>query len=148
MKGSEQRDSRMDPITAIGLASAIITFIDFAHKIVTGADELYKNATTEENKHTENIVNDLDDAATDLTNLPGKTKHEKALNNLAENCKDISRELHSLLKKLTVSGDHTKWKALKVAIHNVLKESEVTKLVARLDKYRGEILLQLSLMLK
>ncbi|KFY17827.1 hypothetical protein V492_00356 [Pseudogymnoascus sp. VKM F-4246] len=70
----------MDPITAIGLAAAIVNFIDFAHKIVTGADELYKNATTEENKHTENIVNDLDDAATDLTNLPGKTKHEKALN--------------------------------------------------------------------
>lgn len=138
----------MDPITAIGLASAIITFIDFAHKIVTRADELYKNATTEENKHTENIVSDLDDAATDLTNLPGKTKHEKALNNLAENCRDISRELHSLLKKLTVSGDRTKWKALKVGIHNIRKESEVTRLVARLDKYRGEILLRLSLMLK
>jgi hypothetical protein len=138
----------MDPITAIGLAAAILSFIDFAHRIVTGADELYKKAITEENTHTENIVKDLDDAATDLTDLPGKTKHEKALNNLAENCKDISRKLHHLLKKLTVSGDRTTWKVLKVAIHNVRKEGEVAKLVARLDKYRGEILLQLSLMLK
>lgn len=138
----------MDPITAIGLAAAIVNFIDFAHKIVTGADELYKNATTEENIHAENIVNDLDDAATDLTNLPGKTKHEKALNILAKNCTDISGDLHSLLKKLTVSGDRTKWKVLRVAIRNVRKESDVARLVARLDKYRGEILLRLSLMLK
>ncbi|KFY34676.1 hypothetical protein V494_06557 [Pseudogymnoascus sp. VKM F-4513 (FW-928)] len=137
----------MDPITAIGLAAAIVNFIDFAHKIVTGADELYKSAATEEHKHTENIVNDLDDAATDLTNLPGKTKHEKALNSLAENCKGISRELHNLLKKLTVSGDRTKWKVLRVAIRNVRKESDVARLVAQLEKYRGEILLQLSLML-
>jgi hypothetical protein len=99
----------MDPISAIGLASAIISFIDFAHEIVTGAEELYKKGSTEENKHTEKIVNDLEEVATNLTGLPGKSKPEKALNNLAKECKDISRKLQDLLKKLTISGDRTPW---------------------------------------
>lgn len=138
----------MDPITAIGLASVILTFVDFAHKIVTGADELHRNAITEENTHTENIVEDLDDATINLVDLPGKTKHEEALNNLAGKFRDVSGELHRLLKKLTIAGDRTTWRVLKVAVRNIRKEGEVSKLVTRLDKYRGEILLRLNLMLK
>lgn len=138
----------MDPVTAIGLASGILTFIDFAHKIAIGADELYQKATTDENMHTEKIVNDLDDAATDLASLPGRTKHEKALNRLSESCKEVSHELQQLLRRLTVSGKRTSWKALKITVRNVRKESELAKLLARLDKYRGELLLRLNLMLK
>lgn len=138
----------MDPVSALGLVSAILTFIDFAHKVVTGADELYQKATTDENAHIENIVNDLDDAATDLTSLPATTKHEKALNRLADKCREVSCELQQLLRGLTVSGKRTSWKALKIAVRNIRKESMVTKLLARLDKYRGELLLRLSLMLK
>ena len=138
----------MDPISAIGLASAILTLVDFAQKVVTGADELYQKASTEENAHIETIANDLDDAATDLVTLPGNTKHEKALNRLAEKCRDVAQELQQLLKRLTVSGKRTPWKVMKVAIRNVQKESDVLKLLARLDKYRGEVLLRLNLILK
>ena len=138
----------MDPITAIRVASAILSFIDFAHRILTGADELSKGAITEETRVAESIVEDLDDAATALTHLPGQTKHERALNSLVEKCKGISLELHHLLKELTVSGGRTSWEVLKVYIRNVRKEDKVAQQVARLVRYRGEIFLRLSLMLK
>ncbi len=140
----------MDPITAIGLASAILSFVDYAHKIVTGATELYKSATgaTEENTHTNTIVGDLSDAAADLTDLGGNTKHTRALNDIAAKCRKLSDDLLQLLNTLTVSGDRTTWKALKVAIRNKRKEGKVTGMVAQLDKYRSQVLLRLNLMLK
>jgi hypothetical protein len=140
----------MDPVTAIGLASNILSFIDYAHKIVTGADELYKSVTgaTEENTHTDTIVRDLDEAAADLTAVSSKTKHGKALNDLATKCKKVSEDLHRLLNKLSVSGNRSTWKVLRVAIRNLRKEGEVAKMVTRLSEYRSQILLRLSLMLK
>jgi hypothetical protein len=140
----------MDPVSAIGLASAIITFIDFAQQIVTGVDEIYSSATgaTEENTHIETIISDLDDAAGDLTEISSKTKHGKALNALASLCKKVSEDLLQLLNTLTVSGERTTWKVLKIAIRKVRKEGKVAKTLARLGEYRSQILLQLSLMLR
>ena len=140
----------MDPVTAIGLASAILSLIDYAHKIVTGADELYKSATgaTEENTHTGTIVKDLDEAAANLTDLSGKTKHEKALNDLAAKCRKISNDLLHLLNKLIVSDNLSTWTVLKATIRNLRKKDEVTKMVAKIGEYRSQILLRLNLMLK
>jgi hypothetical protein len=139
----------MDPVTAIGLASAIIAFIDFAHQIATGADGIYSSATgaTKENAHIETVISDLDDAARDLTEISSKTKHGKALNALATKCKKVSEDLLQLLNTLTVSGERSTWKISTVAIRNVRKEGKVAKTLARLGEYRSEILLQLSLML-
>ena len=35
----------MDPFTAIGLASAIVQFVDYASKLVKGTIEIYGSAT-------------------------------------------------------------------------------------------------------
>lgn len=139
----------MDPISAIGLASAIISFIDCAQKIVTGADELRNSVTgaTEENSHTQTIITDLQEAAFDLTELSGRTKHERALNDLATKCKRVSSDLLRLLRKLTVSGNRSTWKVLKVAIRGLHKDGEVKRMGARLCEYRSEIILRLNLML-
>jgi N-terminal domain on NACHT_NTPase and P-loop NTPases len=140
----------MDPVSAIGLASAIISFIDFAQQIVTGVDEIYSSTTgaTKENTHIETIISDLDDAAGDLTEISSKTKHGKALNALASQCKKVSEDLLQLLNTLTVSGERTTWKVLKITIRNARKEGKVAKTLARLREYRSQILLQLSLMLR
>jgi hypothetical protein len=72
----------MDPITAIGLASSILTFIDFAGKIVSGTYEILHSETgaTAENAHVETIVKDLADLTADLTTtVPYRTKNDLAL---------------------------------------------------------------------
>jgi hypothetical protein len=58
----------MDLISAVGFAASIITFVNFASELVSGASELYKSPTghTAHNIHIENVINDLQDVADDL----------------------------------------------------------------------------------
>ncbi|PCH07934.1 Hypothetical protein PENO1_009370 [Penicillium occitanis (nom. inval.)] len=139
----------MDPVSAISLVSSILTFIDFAHKIVTGVDEIHNSVAgeTEENTHTNAIVSDLRDAAADLIALGGRTEHEKELNKLATKCKKVSDNLLHLLTRLTVSGNRSTWKVLKVVIRGLRKDGEVTKMVSQLSEYRSQILVRLNLIL-
>ena len=141
----------MDPITALGLASNILTFVDFATKIITGTYEVYKSATgtTDENAHIDTIIGDLREAADGLdSDLVGRTKHERALQELASKCEKLSNELLRLLEKLIVSGNHSRWKSLKVKVKSMRKEKEVAGMEKRLGEYRSQILLRLTLMLK
>ncbi|KAM7186766.1 hypothetical protein V8F33_011609 [Rhypophila sp. PSN 637] len=107
----------MDPITALSLASGILTFIDFAGKIVAGTYEIYRStaSTTEENAHIGDIAADLTEITSKLaTTAPARTSHDVALHDLASKCNAISIELQNLITTLQVSGTHTTWKSLKM----------------------------------
>jgi len=83
----------MDPITAIGLASSILTFIECATEIVTGTYEVYHSVagTTDENAHIEAVTEDLHEVTAHLSsNLAGRTKHEKALKDIGSKCEKLS----------------------------------------------------------
>lgn len=43
----------MDPITAIGLATHILTFVDFAREIITTVHDLYQSSTGSSTKNFE-----------------------------------------------------------------------------------------------
>jgi hypothetical protein len=141
----------MDPITAISLASSILTFIDFANKIVTGTYEVYqsRSGATAENAHVDIIVEDLSEITSDLcTNVPGKTKNEIALKSLASKCEVVSTKLQVLLNDLKVTGDHTTWKSLKAQIKSLRKRDDVLSMEKQLGDYRAQILTRLTLMLR
>jgi len=141
----------MDPISAIGFAASILTFIEFASKIVAGAHEVYTSAsgTTEENAHIDTVITDLRETADSLdSDLIGKTKHEKALKELASKCEILSTELLTLLEQLRLSGKNSTWKSLKITLKSMRKEKVVGGMEKRLGEYRSQMLLRLSLMLK
>ncbi|KAK7990193.1 hypothetical protein PG989_010508 [Apiospora arundinis] len=58
----------MDPFAAIGLASAIITFIDFGSKIVKISKEIHGSAsgTSNANADLENLTKSMGELAMDL----------------------------------------------------------------------------------
>lgn len=144
-------ETKMDPITALTLASTILTFIDYANKIVTGTYEVYQSLSgaTAENAHVETIVGDLSDITADLgATVPGKTKNEIALKDLASKCKVVSDKLQDLLDTLKVSGNHTTWKSLKVKIKSMRKDKEIVGMEKQLDDYRAQILTRLTVMLR
>lgn len=141
----------MDPITAIGLASSILTFIDSATKIVRGTYEVYQSTSgaTAENVHVDTIVGDLSEiTANFITDIPGRTNNEIALRDLASNCQAVSGKLQALLNTLKVSGDHTTWNSLKVKIKSMRKESEIVSMEKQLSDYRAQILTRLMAMLR
>jgi cell shape-determining protein MreC len=139
----------MDPITAIGFAVSILTFIDFSQQLISGTFEVIKSGSTSENAHVSVVINDLRDVTKELSNRPqGYSKHEDALNTLALECQELSEELQKLLEKLKVTAESSKWKSVKVTLRSMWKKGEVAELESRLSKYRSKILLRLVLILK
>jgi hypothetical protein len=141
----------MDPITAVGFAASILQFIDFSWGVITGTYEVYKSATgtTLENAHINTVVNDLERVTDGLiSDIEGKTKHEKELCKLADKCHDLSQDLSKILKKLQISEKNSKWQSLRVKIASMRKEKEIASIENRLDKYRSQILVRLNFMLR
>jgi hypothetical protein len=139
----------MDPITAVSFAASILTFIDFGYKVVTGTLEIFKTGTSSENARISVVINDLCAVVKPLSREPpGESDHEKALKALAVECQELSRELVSLLERLKMAPDRSKWKSVKVALHSMRKKGEVADLEDKLGKYRSQILLRLALILK
>ena len=141
----------MDPVTAIGFAASILTFIDFSWNVVTGTYEVYKSTSgaTIENASIAAVISDLRGVTESLgTDVDASTKHGKALLQLAKNCSALSDDLSKILKKLQVTGKNKTWQSLKVKLASMRREKEVVSIGRRLDEYRSQIVLRLNLMLK
>lgn len=86
----------MEALAAIGLATNIITFIDFSFKLINGSHKLRNSASglTPENSRLGTVVDDLK-AITDrlVSDLPGQTENERELCQLAKDCRALSGEL-------------------------------------------------------
>lgn len=131
--------TKMDPATAIGFVSGIITFIDFSWKVITGTREVYESATgtTSENVRISTIIADLQAVTQRLiSNVEAKTKHEKALIDLADNCHELAQYLLKILEKLKVTERNSKWQSLKVKLESMRKGKEIVSIEKRLDSYR------------
>lgn len=141
----------MDPVSAIGFAASILTFIEFSCSLVAGAYDVYKSTTKTplENAHISTVISDLKSVTEDLTpDTEPKTKHSKALSRLAGDCSNLSEDLLKILTKLQVIEKNSKWESLKVKLASMRKEKEVSSIEKRLEQYRSQIILRLNLMLK
>ena len=135
----------MDPITAVGFAASILNFIDYSHKVVTGTIEVFRSGSTAKNVHISEVISDLQDAAKDLTKLPpGRSYHEKALHQLSASCQELAKELTTLLARLSTTDRHSKWTSVRVALRSMRKDGKVAELESTLDKYRSQVLLRLT----
>ncbi|KAK1635619.1 hypothetical protein BDP81DRAFT_450488 [Colletotrichum phormii] len=141
----------MDPFTALGLAAAIIQFVEFGAKLVSNSREIYvsTDGRTKEHETLDEIcsdlrflVDDIDEAA-DLAGEPTKRIDEEvALRKLAEKCRNTALELQSLLKSLycTPGG---RVASLKQALRAAWGKRKVDDVEARLKEYRQELMTHL-----
>ncbi|EQB43184.1 hypothetical protein CGLO_18197 [Colletotrichum gloeosporioides Cg-14] len=132
---------------AAGLASSILTFLDISFKIVKGTHELYRSASgsTSENDHIANVVLDLEKASANLS-IARSGDADPGLQILLIQCRSLSRDLLELLDKLRVK-DKTLFKSFAAAFANARKQKDIASIEHRLDQYRQQILLRLSLLL-
>ncbi len=140
----------MDPITAIGLAASIVSFIDFSWNLLTGAKELYESGCrrTKENARISSIVDDLNEYALELTiGGEGASKHEKALRTLANDCQSLSGELVKILQKLEMTKN-SRWQSLKKTWEAKRKAGDVALIESRLEKYRAQMNTRLLALLR
>jgi len=134
----------MDPVTAVGFAASILTFIDFSHKVVTGTIEVFKSGRTSKNLRLSEITKHLEDAAEELRKWPlGRSNHEKGLHELSASCQDLASQLISLLAQLSTTPGNSKWMSVRVVLRSMRKDGKVAELESTLDKYRSQIILRL-----
>lgn len=141
----------MDPLTAIGLAGNIITFIDFSYKVISGLNKGLDaaNGMTTENANLEQLVQDLTAITEDLiSDAPPRTENEKRLHQLAVNCHAHSQELIQILRSLKVGDKKSKWQGVVVKWQSMRKEKEIEALERRLNEYQSEILIRLQVIFK
>ncbi|KEZ43678.1 hypothetical protein SAPIO_CDS4293 [Scedosporium apiospermum] len=131
----------MDPASAIGLASSIITFIEFSCKVVTIANELYEsnNGMTKENARILKVIGDLKESSLGLkVDTGSSSKHDVALQDLAKECESTSGELIAILEKLKLASQ-SKRERLKKAFDSQRKRKAIASLESRLGEYRNQM---------
>lgn len=150
---------------AIGLASNIVQFVDFAATLIATGVELYDstNGLTQRTNEIESIYSKLNsfssslEAATtscasaeeaDALFLPRSSSadrelrsHLKAVHELAGNCRMLCNEIVEAVKKLRVSDRHGRvLGSVAAAIKTAWSSSKISALEDRLDRIRSMIL--------
>lgn len=142
----------MDPVSAVGLASSVLTFIEFAWNLVGGAVEIYHsvNGTLHENARLDDVQYDLDSVSDLLSAQPTcKTRAERKIARVAEDCRTDSRMIQNLLKEIAdPKNNRAIWRSLKASWLSIRSRKDVAELKDRLQEYRSEVLLHVALLLR
>ncbi|RDW74622.1 uncharacterized protein DSM5745_07284 [Aspergillus mulundensis] len=140
----------MDPLSAIGLASNILQFIEFGTNLCGKIYEVAGSITglTDENAHLSETVDDLKKVTDGLsTSLEGNNKHEVELAKLAAQCRDLSEEMMGIISKLKLKKGDRMWRSVRAAWKSTLKERKIASIERRLAEHRAQIVLRLNIML-
>lgn len=142
----------MDPLSAVGFASSILTFVEFSFKVISGTFEIVRSGNTAENAHVSVVINDLHRITKNLQQSSaapdGSTHHDDGIDSLASECLSISKELLDLLQKLKMKAGDSKWKSINVSLRSMWAKGDVAYLEKRLDKCRSQMMMRLLLSLK
>lgn len=138
----------MDPLTAIGLVSNILSFIDFSARLLKGAKEVHdsQNGILEENRNRETIVREMQRMSTRMlaSGSSGTADDDSTLCILARECRELSAQLISLLEKIKPSDSGSKSQSFMSAVRNKVYDNERESLEARLNDCRTQLHLELS----
>ncbi|KAK4207879.1 hypothetical protein QBC37DRAFT_454306 [Rhypophila decipiens] len=136
----------MDPISAFGLATNILTFINFTREIITTGRDIYQssNGATATHLESETLTNDIKNRV-EKTTFPRAldesllTDDDKCLRSLSLQCGFVADELLRALDKLRVEGRHTKWKSFYQAIGSIKRKDEIDGLEQRLHRLSAQV---------
>jgi len=153
---------------AAGLASSIITFIDFSYKLINGTIVVYQKASTgpADDPHITVVIKDLENVTELMTTTAAAASaaspavdgqatttaqvkpHQQELLALAGHCHELSKKLVAILEGLERKTDDKKlWRSFQTAWKTIRSSDQITEIEKKLNTYRLQMLLRLSLML-
>jgi hypothetical protein len=142
----------LDPLTALGLAGNIITFVDYSTKVLSRGRELYESATgsTEENEELESLTRNLKDLVDRTRRKPSvvpqqsissiSITREKVLDGLSQQCNQVAGELLKILNSIKVKGDGRTRKSVIQAVRTLWKQDQIDSLHGRLDRISKQLI--------
>jgi len=146
----------LDPLTAIGLASAIVQFVDFSSRLVSETKELYHSTegNSTKNEELQAVTEDLRELCKTLNSAQGRapgiepSTDELALLELSGSCNFVADELIAVLEKLRVKSAHEKWGSFKMALKGARKKEKIESIRARLDRVQSQLQIRLTSILR
>ena len=147
----------MDPLTSLSLASNVIQIVDFSTQLVSKGYKIYKSAdgTLAENVDAEAVTHSLKTLSGKLRGSIENNRSSELLSEddqrlmkLCTNCQDLANELLTKFDRVKVTGRNLKWKSARQALKSVSKKDDLDQLVSRLQLYRSEIHLHITMSLR
>ncbi|KIL85966.1 hypothetical protein FAVG1_10935 [Fusarium avenaceum] len=136
----------VDPLTALGTASAIITLVEFSSKILTNTKAIYQSAT---GQNDDTIV--LAIVARDVGILgdaiTASSWTDNNMNDLVYTSQEIARDLLQAIDKLKVKGDKTVWKSFRLALKDVWTKRKLESFSQRLATLQAQVASHIQLLL-
>ncbi|KAK4159252.1 hypothetical protein QBC43DRAFT_362076 [Cladorrhinum sp. PSN259] len=138
----------MDPVTAIGLVSGILSFITFGAKLIQAAVKVHQasDGTIEENRTRQEVTEHLRALSDDLIppNNSEFSDNDHALCQLAKECRSLSEQLIELLEKCKPK-DGSMRQSLLAALKSKTLEKDITDLEKRLGNCRDQLAFHLQI---
>ncbi|KAJ4179669.1 hypothetical protein NW767_014574 [Fusarium falciforme] len=137
----------MDPVSAVGLASSIITFIEFGSKLLKGAKEIRDSAndSLKKNESREVIAEAMKEAVAKLK-TPDPVRiplEQQKLCDLAVKCSDLSNRILELLQKIKPKNK-MRLRVYRASYRAWRKEDEIRVLEESLRDCRSQLALSLT----
>lgn len=146
----------MEPLSALGVASNVIQFVDFAGKLISRTIHIYRARTTrdddeDDHSHLERITRHLAEhneafkESLDMQQISQPAKLSSAdrdILRICTECEQITTKLLTALDKLR-SEKVTVWNSFVDALRAVWSEGDIQTLRQTLDSYRQQISLYL-----
>lgn len=142
----------MDPFSAIGLASNIISFLDIGYKLLSKSKDIYKSTTgttalnnelLSETRQLQGVTEGLQ-----MPRLVGLSDQELALKQLAAECSTVSSDLARLINDLKARNPNSKRESLRAAFRDWKKKDKKDDLKLRLDRCRDQLNLQIVTLMR
>jgi hypothetical protein len=143
-------DCEMDPLTAVGLASNIISFIDFAAKLVDTTVEIHHSvsgATSKDqtvDKATRHLKAHAKKLEADAANALDPSLDD--ISDLTSDCEEVAQQLLGHLADVQAKDPTSKRQSAKAAIKRYWKAATIRELKGRLDTISDALHRQVQMM--
>ena len=138
----------MDPLSAVGLASNILQFVEFSVKLVGKGVEIYSSADGAPVQHA-----DIRSSLYSLRELAAPFRRRKSLSlsrdpdemrivQTAVACNEISHDLEDALDDL-VATPHSMTSSVRKALQSVWGQGKIDAMVGRLEGYKSDLQLMM-----
>jgi hypothetical protein len=137
----------MDPLSAIGLASNVIQFVEFAGKLIGEAQEAYESVdgVSQRTANVENIAVDLLELYQQLKRSAWQAPSaqtsaaELQLQRLITESTQVAEKLLQIVQGLRGDGPNKRWASVRHALASAWKQKDITALQSKLQEIRQQL---------
>jgi hypothetical protein len=150
LTGAHASPSRMDPLSALSIAAAVVQFVEIGGKFFTKVWAAYRNPDAnledvelaEFTKQLAALVSGLRESAKEFLGESPVSSANHELVRLCDECEDISSQFHQILDKIQRRrrGKKSVSQATQVVLAGIWGDGKIAKLKGRLADLRPKVM--------